>query len=56
MTKIPEIVDTNPVKMALSLAKVIIEIEKVCRCSLARSHTDNHPRAWKTTWTLWSEG
>jgi len=29
MTKLPEIVDTNPAKMALSLAKVIIEIKKV---------------------------
>jgi len=29
MTKLPEIVDTNPVKMALSLAKVIVEIKKV---------------------------
>jgi len=29
MTKLPEIVNTNPVKMALSLAKVIIEIKKV---------------------------
>jgi len=29
MTKIPGIVDTNPVKMALGLAKVIIEIKKV---------------------------
>ena len=45
MTKLPEIVDTNPVKMALGLAKVIIQIKKVCRCSLARSPTDNHPRA-----------
>jgi len=43
MTKLPEIVDTNPVKMALSLAKVIIEIKKVCHYSLARSLTDNHP-------------
>jgi len=56
MTKLPEIVDTNPVKMALSLAKVIIEIKKVCHCSLARSLTDNHHRVWKTTWTLWSDG
>jgi len=29
MTKLPEIVDTNPAKMALGLAKVIIEIKKV---------------------------
>jgi len=29
MTKLPEIVDTNPVKMALGLAKVIIGIKKV---------------------------
>jgi len=29
MTKLPEIVDTNPAKMALSLAKVITEIKKV---------------------------
>ena len=29
MTKLPEIVDTNPAKMALSLAKVIIEVKKV---------------------------
>jgi len=29
MTKLPEIVDTNPAKMALSLAKAIIEIKKV---------------------------
>jgi len=29
MTKLPEIVDTNPAKMALSLAKVVIEIKKV---------------------------
>jgi len=29
MTKLPEIVDGNPAKMALSLAKVIIEIKQV---------------------------
>jgi hypothetical protein len=29
MTKLPGIVDGNPVKMALGLAKVIIEIKKV---------------------------
>jgi hypothetical protein len=29
MTKLPEIADGNPAKMALSLAKVIIEIKKV---------------------------
>ena len=29
MTKLPENVDSNPAKMALSLAKVIIEIKKV---------------------------
>ena len=29
MTKLPEIVDGNPVKMALSLAKAIIEIKDV---------------------------
>ena len=34
MTKLPEIVDGNPVKMALSLAKVVIQIKKVLRCSL----------------------
>ena len=39
MTKLPEIVEMNPVKMALSLAKVIIEIKKVCHYSLARSLT-----------------
>jgi len=29
MTKLPEIVDGNPAKMALSLAKTIIEIKQV---------------------------
>ena len=44
MTKLPEIVDTNPVKMALSLAKVIIEIKKVFHYYLARSLVaDNTP-------------
>jgi len=31
MTKVPEIVDGNPVKMAFGLAKVIITIKKVRR-------------------------
>jgi len=34
MTKVPEIIDGNPVKMAFSLAKVIITIKKVHRCFL----------------------
>jgi hypothetical protein len=30
LKKLPECVDTNPVKMAFSIAKVIIEIKNVC--------------------------
>ena len=56
MTKLPEIVDTNPAKMALSLAKVIIEIKKVRHHSLPRSLTDDRPRVLKQTWMLWNEG
>ena len=56
MTKLPEIVDTNPAKMALSLAKLIIEIKKVRRRSLSCSLTDHRSRVWKKTWMLWNEG
>ena len=56
MTKLPEIVDTNPAKMALSLAKVIIEIKKVRHRSLSCSLTDHRSRVWKKTWMLWNEG
>ena len=51
MTKLPEIVDGNPVKMALSLAKVVIEIKKVRPCSLDCTPNDHYPRVWKTIWT-----
>ena len=56
MTKLPEIVDANPAKMALSLAKVIVEIKKVCHRSLPRSLTNDRLRVWKKTWMLWNEG
>ena len=56
MTKLPEIVDGNPVKMALSLAKVVIEIKKVRRCSLYCTPNDHYPRVWKAIWTRSNEG
>ena len=56
MTKLPEIIDTNPAKMALSLAKVIIEIKKVRHHPLICSLTDYCSRVWKKTWMLWNEG
>jgi hypothetical protein len=31
LKKLPDCVDSNPVKMAFSIAKVIIEIKDVCR-------------------------
>jgi len=56
MTKLPGIVDGNPAKMALSLAKVIIEIKQVRHLSLQRSLTDYHHRVLKATWTQSNEG
>ena len=50
MTKLPEIVDGNPVKMALSLAKLIIEIKQVRRRSLDCPPNDHYPRVWKAIW------
>ena len=56
MMKLPEIVDGNPVKMALSLAKVVIEIKKVRRCSLYYTPNDRYPRVWKAIWMRSNEG
>jgi len=55
MTKVPEIVDGNPVKMAFSLARVIIEIKKVRRCFLYYTPNNHHPRVWETIWTQSNE-
>ena len=56
MTKLPAIVDGNPVKMALSIAKVIIEIKKVNPCfSILHAKNDHYPRVWKIIWTRLNE-
>ena len=54
--RLPEIVDGNPVKMALGLAKLIIEIQQVRRGSSYCSSPDYRPRLWQTIWILLNEG
>jgi hypothetical protein len=43
LKRLPEIVDGNPVKMALSLAKVILEIKEVSRLPILLVRPPTHP-------------
>ncbi|KIJ94396.1 hypothetical protein K443DRAFT_683759, partial [Laccaria amethystina LaAM-08-1] len=46
--RLPDIADPNPVKIALGLVKLIIEIQKVRRGSSHCSPPDYLPRLWQT--------
>ena len=48
--RLPEIADPNPVKIALGLVKLIVEIQQVRRGSSHCSPPD-WPRRWQTIWT-----
>jgi len=54
--KLPDIVDGNPVKMALSLVKLIIQIQEVRRYSSHYPLTNDRPSLWQTIWTQSNEG
>ena len=51
LKKLPGCVDTNPVKVALSIVKAIIEIKDVGRVSVSRAETDYYLRPSETTRT-----
>ena len=53
---LPQIVDPNPVKIALGLVKVIIEIQQVRRASSQCSPLNYRPRLWQTIWIPLNEG
>ena len=54
--RLPDIVGGNPVKMALGLVKLIIEIQQVRRRSSHCSPPDYRPRLWQTIWIPLNEG
>jgi len=54
--RLPEIADPNPVKIALGLVKLIIEIQQVRRGSSHCSPLDYRPRLWQTIWIPLNEG
>ncbi|KIK05626.1 hypothetical protein K443DRAFT_333921 [Laccaria amethystina LaAM-08-1] len=54
--RLPEIVDGNPVKMALGLVKLIIEIQQVRHGSSHCSPPDYRPRLWQAIWIPLNEG
>ena len=51
LKKVPGCVDTNPVKMAFSIAKVIIEIKDVGCCLRILAQADHYTRRSETTKT-----
>ena len=55
LKRLPDIVDGNPVKMALSLAHAIVEITGVCsHFSLMAISDLLGPRKSGITWTRWT--
>ena len=54
--RLPEVVDGNPVKVALGLVKLIIDIQQVRRGSSHCSPPDYRPRLWQTIWIPLNEG
>jgi hypothetical protein len=55
LKKLPDAVDSNPVKVAFGIAKIILQIKEVCQRSSHWPLTDYDVRVWRTIWT-WSTG
>ncbi|KIJ90137.1 hypothetical protein K443DRAFT_686937 [Laccaria amethystina LaAM-08-1] len=54
--RLPDLADPNPVKIALGLVKLIIEIQQVRHGSSHFSPPDYRPRLWQTIWVPLNEG
>jgi hypothetical protein len=54
--RLPDLADPNPVKIALGLVKLIIEIQQVRHGSAHCSPPNYHLRLWQTIWILLNEG